>query len=329
MVSILCPMEQDTGLDRFIWRTYPKPNPVNDTERMAACRAFWESVAREGRVALLIEVLSRYRSCRQRPNPHNLNEEYYRRESFALNELIATGYRMRIRPTEQESLAILRTAYHTCAHGSDVRPPVDLALRHFRRNPYSQEFFEALRCYRATLGQSPPTRAQELKGRIDLILWQDVAGPWKSCWTTRIRAGVLKMPPERRKRWTDLFQRFYFTYRSSLPDKPASLLDLSLGQLTVDEFSREICKWVAEPPSKALTGTGCHVVKNLIWCAIHADRPELDLALTTLVETPWKGRYVAGRIARSLLHLWGQRDEDCRQPHVVRICRAYPDVTEH
>lgn len=189
---------------------------------------------------------------------------------------------MRLRPSEQESLTILRTAYHTCAHGIDVRPPVHLALRHFRRKAHSREFFEALRCYRGILAQSPPIRAQELKGQIDLILWQDLAAPWKSCWTRRIRAGVLEMPAE----------------------------------------------WIGQPASQVLTGARWHVVKNLI-CGIAADEPELDIALTTLLEVPWKTRYVATNLARSLLSLWEQRDEKRAHPQIARISRAFPEAMEH
>src|ERR1700688_1900689 len=79
--------------------------------RLECCRHYWESVPETRRVHMLLEVLGRYRKCRQEaslPNPDQL------RESFALNELTSSCYALRPNLTENESLAILRTAFHTC-----------------------------------------------------------------------------------------------------------------------------------------------------------------------------------------------------------------------
>lgn len=109
------------SLDTFISEIYPGPQACQP-DRLAACRSFWRSVARPQRVPLLLAILSRYRTMRQ---GSALNTSHELRQSYALNERNVTGYKSRIQPTEEEAFAILRTAYHTCAHGNDVRPPLD------------------------------------------------------------------------------------------------------------------------------------------------------------------------------------------------------------
>ena len=316
-------MSPAVDLDAFIQCTYPKPGSRSDPERRAICQAFWAGVAQADRVPLLLDLLGRYRSCRQRPEG-----EYDLRESFALNELIVTGYRSKIRPSEQESFAILRTAYHTCGHGDDLRPPLDLALRQFLRKPYSPELFEALRVYRDALSHSRPSATQSLKARIDFILWQDLSAPWKPCWTTRIRDGVRDMPSLQRGHWNALFQRWVYTDRVHLPKKYECHLQRALCQLTTPVFSQALRKWIAEPPSRMLSSTGSHVLKNLIWCAVIADDPDLDHALTTLVDHRWKSQYQARRLARFLVYLWEHRDADRRVPQIERIYQACPDAAD-
>jgi hypothetical protein len=310
-------------LDSFIRSEYPQPDSRNGADRLGMCRGFWSHVAPADRVPLLLGILGRYRSCRQRSDG-----ECDLRESFALAELIAIGYRSKLKPSEQESFAILRTAYHTCAHGDDVRPPVDLALRHFARKPYSPELFEALHAYRATLSHSRPSATQSIKARIDFILWQDLAAPWKPCWTTRIRDGVQKMGSAQRNAWAALFQSFVYTDRLHLPEKYQRQLERAFSQLLPSAFSREVRKWIAEPPSRMLTSTGSHVLKNLIWCAVLAADADLDAALTTLVEQRWKIRYEARRLARFLVFLWEHREDHRRASQIERIYQAFPDAAD-
>jgi hypothetical protein len=265
----------DARLARFI-STYPMPEASDEASRLGLCRDFWSSVEQGDRVALLPEILSLYRSCRQQTNPQNLKCNHSLRESFALNELIATGYKSKIRPDEQQALSMLRTAHHTCAHGNDVRPPVDFALRHFRQKPYTPEFFAALRNYRDTFRQSKPTTAQSLKAAMDLILWQDLAAPWKPCWTLRIRSGVQEMPPAERSQWADLFHGFAYTFQPGPPRNGELALRPALDKLSATTFRRRLQSWLDEPASTFLTSSGSHVIKNLVWCAILVGDPGLD-----------------------------------------------------
>ena len=125
--------------------------------RLELCRRFWDSVPEAQRVQMLLEVLARYRKCRQKevcpPNPDQL------REGFALSELTSSCYAIGPNPTENEALEILRTAFHTCGHGSDSVPPFNLALRHFRNKRYTPEFFDAVHAYRESLRHTKSTTA--------------------------------------------------------------------------------------------------------------------------------------------------------------------------
>src|SRR4051794_6477882 len=100
---------------------------------------FWRSLPAESRIPSMIDVLKRYRELREGDRtlgPSSHSADYPLGMSFALSELIAAAYRLagsregvrlKMRPDEAQSLIILHSAFHTCGHGEDTKPPLELA----------------------------------------------------------------------------------------------------------------------------------------------------------------------------------------------------------
>jgi hypothetical protein len=318
-------MFEHSDLDAFI-AGYPSVESSMNT-RLESCRRFWESFPETRRVHVLLEVLVRYRKCRQKEacpaDPEQL------RESFALSELTSSCYALRPKPTEGEALAILHTAFHTCGHGSDTIPPYDFALRHFRNRRYTPELFDAVRAYRESLRDTKSTTAQALKGRMELILWQDwrQQGPWESCWTAHIRADLQAMPIQRQGLFSTLFQSFHHCTQIEPTKKWLASTKRPLEQLTAEVFSTQVGEWLRQPirvPRPQLSAPGSHILKNLVWCAISLNDPVLDRSLMRLIEVPWKNRQPMDKIAGALAYLWSQREPHQSLEYFELIAYAYP-----
>ena len=289
--------------------------------RRASCAEFWLAVPQPGQVPLLLEILARYRSCRQAACCDL-------RESFALNELTAAYYAHRPRPSECESLQILHTAFHTCGHGSDVKPPFDFALRHFRQKPYSPKLHDALRAYRETLSHAHGVVAQQLKGRIDLILWQDLRHTelWKQCWTARIHRDLQAMSPAARKYWTALFQSFQHCLQIEPTKQWLAAAGQPLAALTGETFRHQVGRWLEEPAAAVkpqLSTPGSHILKNLIWCAVSVNDATLDRQFPNLLAIPWKNTQPSEKVAGSMAYLFSRRDPQSSLAYLEPIARKY------
>jgi hypothetical protein len=318
-------MIEAPDLDAFI-ANYSSPI-LRMPSRHESCRLFWESIPEDGRVSVLLEVLARYRICRKNENGVADDLEHVR-ESFALNELTSSCYALNPQPTKPEALAILRTAYHTCGHGDDAVPPLTLALKHFEDKPYTGELFDAIRAYRESLSHSRGIIAQGLKGRMDLILWQDwqQLHPWQSCWTVHIRSDLQAMPIQKRKMWSALFQSFAHCIPIEPTKKWSESSKWPLEQLTGEVFSNQMRIWLEGArriQRPQLSTPGSHVLKNLIWCAAVVDDAALDCSLMSLIDVPWKNRQPMDKVAGALAFLWTQRDLQTSIEPLERVAKRY------
>jgi hypothetical protein len=276
--------------------------------RIEICNAFWNRIEKSEQGSILIQVLKRYRECHK---PAGGQDPDLVRRSFAWNELTTACYRAGVEVTQAEALTILHVAFHGCGHGQDVAPPVDLALSHFQSKPYSRDLFDALRAYRTGLGPSY-TVAQVLKGRLDLILWQDLDTPLanSACWTSRIRAAVRQMEPGEQARWRALFQAMRFNFQTGLPKAWERSARSALAGVTNERFCVRMGEWLkaeTEPGQPQLSGSGSHVLKNLIWYATLVDSPQLDIGLTRLTSIPWKKPELAEKLKGALKFLKERR----------------------
>jgi hypothetical protein len=309
-----------SDLDTFITGY---PYFASSSARLDCCRQYWESVPETRRMQLLLEVLDRYRSLRLKDASPSDPDQL--RESFALNELTSSSYALRPNPTEKEALAILRTAFHTCAHGADTAPPLDLALRHFRKKRYTVEFFDAVQAYRESLNHSKSTTAQSLKGRMELILWQDWRKQerWKSCWTAHIRTDLQAMAIQKRRLWSDLFQSFHHCVQIEPTKKWLAASKVPREAVTGEAFSSQVVDWLSRSARPQLSAAGSHILKNLVWCAISLNNPVLDRSLMHLIEIPWKKRQPMDKVAGALAYLWTQREPHPSLKYLELIAKPY------
>jgi hypothetical protein len=209
---------------------------------------------------------------------------------------------------EEQAFTILKTAYHTCGHGEDTDPPLRFALRHFRARLYSSAFFDALRVYRGVLTQtSRPTTTQELRGKIDLILWQDLDHDQAPCWTDRLRDGINALAEPERCHWRWVFQAFAY---SSLPQPPkhwkAGELAVRIGRSRCVE---QLMAWLRQPVATrpVMTWAGSSVLKNVVWLAARLENEPLDAELKSTLCLPWKNERPLDKVLRAMRHLQSKR----------------------
>ncbi len=278
---------------------------------------FWASVPGPERVPMLLEILRRYRACRVESAGTCLDR------SFALNELTTHVYRLGISPSAEEACAILRTAYHTCGHGTDVKPPLELALAHFRGTPYTNELFASLRAYRESLRHSRGVVAQDVKGKIGVILWQDLrpSHEWSRCVTSAIRESMCGMPKAERSRWLALSQSFRHTVAVEPPKK--------WDPPRIEDFAERMKACLGSALTGAglgLTAAGSHILKNLVWCSIGCDDPELDAKWTELLFAFPSDTMTHDKIAAAVAYLLSLRKNGRARAPLDRISArfAYP-----
>lgn len=312
------------------WRTLDEflaGYSIADSTRMDRCREFWLSKQRDQWGEILLEVLARYRTIRQCGDPTMVTV------SFALNELTTSCYQLRPKLTEAAALAVLRTAFHTCGHGADTQPPLDLALAHFRNKPYNADLFAAVHAYRAALSHTRNTTAQQLKAKLEFILWQDWSHQkkWKTCWTAHIRADVARMPAQERQRWSRLFQQFQLLPHIEPTKKWIAACRPALEELSRRAFCDRVAEWMGSSGPLAeqrasLSTPGSHALKNLIWCAAVTEDASLDTSFLPLVDIRWKNPGPLTKVAGALAYLWSRRDPRMAVQALERIAKpfAYP-----
>src|SRR5262249_29159199 len=132
----------------------------------------------------------------------------HRFDSDCHSILISAILASRIRPDEAQSLEILRKSYHLCGHGSDVEPPLALAERAFRNQPYSREYFDAVLAYRETLRPTRSSTASNVKRKLNWVLWHDPRSFDKKCCTYRIQLAIQTMKPDAAFHWQWLLRNY-------------------------------------------------------------------------------------------------------------------------
>ncbi|MBN8731261.1 MAG: hypothetical protein J0L64_12020 [Acidobacteria bacterium] len=300
--------------------------PAFSKEGPTACAEFWHALPPPEWGDMLIEVLTRYRRLHQQRVP--LEDQSQHGLSCALNELASVCYSLQPQLTEEHALAVLRTSFHTCGHGTDTRPPLDLALQHFDSKPYTPELFEAARAYRKALSHSRAITAQALKTRIEFILWQDWnnSRKWKTCWATHIRASITAMPAAERVLWSALFQRFSpLPWTTPQPQWREACLP-ALERIPAGAFSQRVIQWMGQPSltaRPAISTPATHALKNLIWCAAFLQDAELDRSFMSLVDIRWKCSEPMNKVAGALAWLWSLRAPTAALPFLERLYHRY------
>lgn len=184
--------------DRFLagFRIDHKTNFYASKQDLERFTAFVVQLPPPDRIPLLLHAYDRYRAsavC-------GLSEEAdfeVSCYSILISTILASG----IQPDRHEAAEILRRSYHRCGHGSDVEPPLTLAERAFRNQPYSIELFDAVRAYRDTLRISRSCRASNVKRKLGCVMWHDPRRIEKKCHTSRIQQAIRAMDAKSAFHW--------------------------------------------------------------------------------------------------------------------------------
>jgi len=310
------------AMEEFI-TGYPVVDLYDPEYRIKRCLDFWRTIPADCRISTMIEILEWYGDLRKPDRTRTASShiaECPMNVSYALSELTTAAYRLaaskegnqlKMRPGEAQSLTILRTAFHTCGHGNDTKPPLELALRHFQKKPYSLAFFDAVAVYRECLSHTRQTATQMLRAEIDLILWQDprnAESPQTACWSEGIRRGVNSLSNGEQILWRALFQSFYCGAACWPPNRWSPRAERTLSALGPDRFGDRVQGWISSTAADPLqlTTAGSYVLKNLIWFAAIIRDSQLDETMHTLLLRRWKRRQPVEKAAVALAYLWSE-----------------------
>ena len=171
--------------------------------------------------------------------------------------------------TEEQSFAILRSAYHACGHGGDVAPPLEIALQFYENQPYSRELFDAVNCYRKFLGPLRARSASDAKRKIELVMWHDPQRILDKCYSSQIQLALAAMPNSEWVRWHMLLRHYSLVMGPSPGKLWSQEAQRRLNAVPTQEFVTRLDEWFAFPEYDvvSITGTGSNVLGTLIWTA--------------------------------------------------------------
>ena len=130
------------------------------------------------------------------------------------------------------------------------------------------------------------------------------------------------MQPE----WRAIFQSFQHCIEVEPTKKWFASTERPLAQIKPEDFSGQALSWLAEPlsnPRPQLSAPGSHILKNLVWCAISINDPQLDHALTSLIDIPWKKQQPMDKVAGALACLWSHRAPPESRSRLEYITKIY------
>lgn len=258
-------------------------------------KEFVGNVPAEDLVPLLLEAYSQYRYLWT--TDHGLNVE---RSIYSI--LIRFILERKPPVTEEQSFAILRSAYHACGHGGDVAPPLEFALQFYENRPYSRELFDAVNCYRKVLGPLRARGASDAKRKIELLMWHDPQRILHKCYSSRIQLALREMSDSERIPWHVLL-RHYSLVMGPSPGKPwFQEARRRLSSLTTEDFVARLDEWFAFPENDLvlITGTGSNVLRTLMWTAALVPDERVPKILRRIKFVHWKDTGSAAKLISAL-----------------------------
>jgi hypothetical protein len=249
-------------------------------------REFVADLPAGDRIPTLIFAYQRYQECGESKCPDR--DRYFWNSAYSI--LISSLLSARLAPSKLEACAILQNAFHYCGHGSDVLPPVKLAERTFRSQPYSTELFDAARMYRERLRPLRAVSVQSAKQRLDLLLWHDLRYPVRGCWTNRIQLAIHGMTDREALAWQWLLRHTVPGSRSSLQAQQWSEEARSrLDRLGEDRFLARLDEWFvfSDEERVRLSTAGSHMLRQLVLYSAVMERRRSSPIVARLANVRW------------------------------------------
>jgi hypothetical protein len=246
-------------------------------------------------------------------------------ESSSYSILISTILESKLRPTQDEAVAILRKSYHQCGHGSDVEPPLALAQRAFRNHPYSAALFDAVAVYYETLRPTRSTTASNVKRKLKWVLWHDARRVEKSCCTRHLQQAINAMPALQAFAWQWLLRNTAPGLNSSPGKAWLKEGKKRLSPIGEKEFLRRLDQWFTFPAAKTtLSPAGSAMLRLLVWYASLVDVNRSLPILVRITRVSWVKRNPALKVVAALAWLLRQHGGLEFQEDIRLICREWP-----
>jgi hypothetical protein len=188
----------------------------------------------------------------------------------ALYQVACRLYGRKLPLEESDVCALLLTSRHTCGHGADVAPPLDVARAYMQKHGFSEPVIAASREFIEGLRGVGSSQAQFAKRRAAIMLLADPqeTPEAESGWAAHFRAGLRDLPAAERGEW----QRLILEMKANdvyLPpavwQKPAQRL---LAALSPQVVLGHIDRWIpldGHRTSATVRTGGSHLLKHLVW----------------------------------------------------------------
>ena len=262
------------------------------------------------------------RECVRRM-PSLKSDDYHSPEYAAgsvLYDIACLLYAQKLPYTEDDVCALLEASEHTCGHGGDVTPPLDIAHAYLRKHGFSERIVGAVRVYLANLRGVGSSRANSAKRRAAIMLLADPTElpHAESGWTAYFRSLLRDLPGNERRAW----QRFILAMKANdVYVQPVSWRKSSNELLTAVSPRGALARaagWIRVGDNAALrvikTG-GSHTLKHLVWllAAIGEDqalRTSCDELVADLAKTDWTPKERATKFMKAAAYYLVERPPD-------------------
>lgn len=209
-----------------------------------------------------------------------------------LYEAAVLLYKMKLPFSESDLCWLLRTASHTCGHGQDVRPPVELARDYMRREGYSPTIMAAIGDFRDALPPARASKIHNIRREIDLLaVLTPSAKPKRGLrpWTADVADYLAALSADELRRWQQLVLGMVVREQHRMPatwQRAAASFLGGAGAGLVAARLQEV--WPARGAEVSLKQGGAQLLKHFLWMlSLLPDRPAGDELASRIPTMTW------------------------------------------
>jgi hypothetical protein len=202
-----------------------------------------------------------------------LMPQFRRLDDYAVGSLLYDSavllYGMGLSLSESDLSELLRTASHACGHGSDVRPPFELARDYMRRHGYTAALHDAIEDYRDALPRTHTSQLQHVRRSIDILAVLRPSPPPRRgvrAWSAEVADALARLDATELARWQQLVLSMSVREPHSIPRTWAGEANAFVGQLGPDLVTSRLGEfWPQEGTVVSLNAGGAQLLKHFIW----------------------------------------------------------------
>jgi hypothetical protein len=209
-----------------------------------------------------------------------------------LYEAAVLLYKMKLPVSEVDLCELLRTASHSCGHGQDVRPPVELARDYMRREGYSPAIMAAIEDFRDALPPARAAKVHNIRRTIDLLaVLTPSAQPRRGLrpWTADVADHFAGLPADELRHWQQLVLGMVVQEQHQMPgtwERVATAFIDKAGAGLVATRLQEF--WPARHAGVSLKQGGAQLLKHFLWMlSVLPDRSTGDELASRIPTITW------------------------------------------